>query len=127
MLDLDYCTIRPTPISTNIPCAFPLPINQVFELSSEVGREYQVRNGLADLAEIFKLPWHRRIVVSTDLATWALAGLLSMIIGIAWDHIGYVVREIAAAVICGLLFLAYKNVAITVKQRIDEPDHRYRN
>jgi hypothetical protein len=101
----------------------------VLSFQFELGRPLIIFAGGICVLDAFarSLERNRRIVVSTDLATWALAGLLSMIIGIAWDHIGYVVREIAAAVICGLLFLAYKNVSITVKQRIDEPNHRYRN
>ena len=68
---------------------------------------------------------NRRVVVSTDLATWALAGLLSMIAGIAWDHIGLVSREIVAAVICVLLFLGYKNVAIVVEKQVGEHDRPF--
>jgi hypothetical protein len=68
---------------------------------------------------------NRRVVVSTDLATWALAGLLSMIAGIAWDHIGQLSREIVAAVICVLLFLGYKNVALVAKKQIGEHDRPF--
>ena len=68
---------------------------------------------------------NRRVVLSRDLATWALAGLLSMITGIAWDHIGQVAREIVAVVICVLLFLGYKNVAVVVRKQSGEHDRPF--
>ena len=56
---------------------------------------------------------YQRIVVTTDLATWALAGLLSMLVGVAWDHTSLLSREIVAGVIGVLLIGGYRSIAST--------------
>jgi peptidoglycan/LPS O-acetylase OafA/YrhL len=64
---------------------------------------------------------YRRIAIATDLATWALAGLLAMFAGISWVHVGSISRIVVSLVICALLLLAYKSVALA-RNRIGDRD-----
>jgi hypothetical protein len=70
---------------------------------------------------------YRRVVLASDLVTWALAGMLSMVVGMAWEHVTQVFRETVAVVICLLLFWGYKNVAMVFRKRLDDPDSPFQD
>ncbi len=64
VLDLDQTLIRPSPAMGQRPSAFPLSSHEEIEVESQMGRRYQVREGLQVLGRILDLPWRNQVLLS---------------------------------------------------------------
>lgn len=99
----------------------------VLSFKFELGRSLLIfAGGLCVLDALARsLERYGRLMFVSDLATWAVAGLLSVVVGIAWDHVAYASREVVTVGICVLLLLGYRTIALTAGKKTSDSGDSY--
>ena len=96
----------------------------VLSFKFELGRSLLIfAGGLCVIDALARsLERYGRLTFASDLATWSLAGLLAVVVGIAWDHVGYASREVVTVVVCILLILSYRTIALGARKSDERGD-----